>query len=114
MDEVLRSDIHYQEHTGVLTHKLTQPTEQLILDRNANLRNTPGALRDLGEGQEGGAWGRMVASIPFIIFEQAKRDGFDLSCKDQEIAGREMNRLIQTPAGMACRVQGDRNARSIV
>ncbi|RKZ81089.1 MAG: hypothetical protein DRQ35_00965 [Gammaproteobacteria bacterium] len=107
MDEVLKSDIHYQEHTGVLTHKLTQPTERLILDRNADLRRSPGAIRDLGQNEEGGAWGRMVASIPFIIFEQAKRDGFDLACKDQEIAGREMNRFLQTPAGRACMVQGD-------
>ena len=107
MSDVFKSDMHYQEHDGVLTHKLTQPTEQLILDRNASLRNSKGILRDLGQGQEGGAWGRQVASIPFIIFEQAKRDGFDLSCKDQEIAGREMNRFLQTPAGKACLVQGD-------
>ena len=107
MDEVLRSDVHYQEHTGVLTHKLTQPTEKLILDGNARLRSCKGALRDLGQDSEGGSWGRMVASIPFIIFEQAKRDGFDLSCKDADIAGREMSRFLQTPAGKACLVQGD-------
>jgi len=107
VSEVLRSDVHYQEHTGVLTHKLTQPSEGLILDRNAELRKDKGALRDLGQGQEGGAWGRQVASIPFIIYEQAKRDGYDLSCKDAEIAGREMNRFLQTPAGKACLVQGD-------
>ena len=106
MDEILRSDVHYQEHTGVLTHKLTQPTEDLILSRNADLRRQLGILRDLGAGTEGGAWGRMVATIPFIIYEQAKREGFDLSCKDQEIAGREMHRFLQTPAGKACSVQG--------
>ncbi len=107
MSEVLRSDVHYQEHTGVLTHKLTQPSEGLILDRNAELRKDKGALRDLGQGQEGGAWGRQVASIPFIMYEQAKRDGYDISNKDAEIAGREMNRFLQTPAGKACLVQGD-------
>ena len=107
MDEVLRSDMHYQEHTGILTHKLTQATEQTILDRNSRLRSSKGALRDLGQGKEGGSWGRQVASIPFIIFEQAKRDGYDLSCKDQGIAGREMNRFLQSPAGKACLVQGD-------
>ncbi len=106
-EEVFRSDMHFQEHTGVLTHKLTQPSEGLILDRNSELRKSKGALRDLGEGSEGGSWGRQVASIPFIIFEQAKREGFDLSCKDQEISGREMNRFLQTPAGKACLVQGD-------
>lgn len=107
MDEVLRSDMHFQEHTGVMTHKLTQPTEKIILDRNAELRKSKGALRDLGQDKDGGSWGRMVATIPFIIFEQAKREGFDLSCKDQDIAGREMNRFLQTPAGKACLVQGD-------
>jgi len=107
VSEVLRSDVHYQEHTGVLTHKLTQPSEGLILDRNAELRRDKGALRDLGQGQEGGAWGRQVASIPFIMYEQAKRDGYDISNKDAEIAGREMNRFLQTPAGKSCLVQGD-------
>ena len=107
MDEVLRSDMHYQEHTGVLTHKLTQPSEQIILDDNANLRNAPGSLHDLGSRSKGGTWGRMVATIPLIIYEQAQRDGFDITCKDQEIAGREINRFLQTPAGKACLVQGD-------
>ena len=107
MDEVLKSDLHYQEHTGVLTHKLTQPTEDLILQRNAELRNNSGVIQDLGAQSKGGAWGRQVASIPFIIFEQAKRDGYDLSCKDQEIAGREMNRFLHSPEGRACLVQGD-------
>lgn len=107
MDEVLRSDIHYQEHTGVLTHKLTQPTEELILDGNARLRSCPGALKDLGQDSEGGSWGRLVATIPFIDFEQAKREGYDLSCKDSEIAEREMNRFLRSPMGKACLVQGD-------
>ena len=107
MDEIFKSDVHFQEHTGELTHKLTQPSEQIILDRNARLRNNPGALRDLGQGQEGGAWGRQVASIPMVIFEKAKRDGFDLTNPDTEFAGREMNRFLQTPAGKSCLVQGD-------
>ena len=108
MSEILKSDVHYQEHTGVLTHKLTQPTEDLILDRNAELRRNQGVIQDLGAQSEGGAWGRQVASIPFIIFEQAKRDGYDLGCRNPETAGREMNRFLQSPAGKACLVQGDR------
>lgn len=107
MDEVLRSDMHFQEHDQVLTHKLTQPTENIILERNKRLRASPNALKDLGENTEGGTWGRQVASIPFIIFEQAKRDGYDLSSKDKTIAAQEMNRFLQSPMGMACRVQGD-------
>jgi len=107
MSEVLQSDIHYQEHTGVLTHKLTQPTEKLILDDNARMRSCKGLLRDLGDHSEGGAWGRMVATIPFIIFEQAKREGYDLSSKDAQIAAQEMNRFLKSPMGKACLVQGD-------
>jgi len=48
MDEVFRSEFHYQEHTGELTHKLTQPSEDLILQRNAELRKNPGVIQDLG------------------------------------------------------------------
>jgi len=107
MDEVFKSDIHYQEHTGVLTHKLSQPSEQKILDRNSRLRNNPGAINDLGHGQEGGSWGRMVASVPMIVFEDAKRQGYDLSNPDADISGREMNRFLQSPMGKACLVQGD-------
>lgn len=107
MDEVFRSEVHFQEHTGVLTHKLTQPSESLILDRNARLRNSPGALKDLGQDSKGGSWGRMLATIPNIMYEQAKRDGFQLDCKDNEIASRELNRFLRTPEGRACLVQGD-------
>ena len=107
MDEVFRSDMHYQEHTGVLTHKLTQPNEQAILDDNARMRSCDGLLNDLGQNSEGGSWGRWVAQVPDIMIEQAKRDGFDLDCKDPQIAGQEMNRFLQTPAGKSCLVQGD-------
>jgi len=107
MDEVFRSEVHFQEHTGILTHKLTQPSESLILDRNARLRNSPGVLKDLGHESEGGSWGRMLASIPLIIYEQAQRDGFQLNCKDNEIASNELNRFLRTPEGRACMVQGD-------
>lgn len=106
MNDVIRSDIHYQEHTGELTNVTTQPTEGLILDRNAELRKNAGSIRDLGKGQEGGVWGRQVASIPFIIYEKAIRDGFALNSKDKEHAGKEMHRFLSTPEGMACKVQG--------
>lgn len=107
MDSVFRSDIHYQDHTDELTHKTTQPSEQKILDRNSRLRNNPGAIQDLGANQEGGSWGRQVASIPLIIYEKAKRDGFDFDSYDKKYAGLEMQRFLQTPEGKACLVQGD-------
>lgn len=106
MDNVFKSDVHYQDHTDVLTHKLSQPSEQIILDRNARLRNNPGVIQDLGAQSEGGAWGRQVASIPLIIYENAKRNGFDFEARDKKYAEQEMNRFLQTPAGKACMVQG--------
>lgn len=104
MDDVFKSDVHYQDHTDELTHKLTQPTEDLILDRNRELRKNKGAIRDLGEGSEGGTWGRQVASVPLIIYERAIRDGFELNSKDTKHAGEEMNRFLQTPLGKTCLV----------
>ena len=104
MDEVFKSEFHYQDHTDDLTHKLTQPTEDLILDRNRELRKNKGAIRDLGAGSEGGSWGRQVASVPMIIYERAIRDGFDLNSKDTAYAGREMQRFLKTTLGRLCLV----------
>lgn len=106
MSDVIKSDIHYQEHTGELVNRTTQPTEDIILDRNAELRKNAGSIRDLGKGQEGGVWGRQVASIPFIVYEKALRDGYELNHRDKEHAGKEMNRFLQSIEGRACVVQG--------
>ena len=105
MSSVIKSDIHYQEHTGELTHKQTQPTEDIILNRNAELRKNPGALRDLGQGEAGGSWGRQVACIPVITWDRAIRDGYDIANKDADVAGMEMNRFLQTVEGQKCLVQ---------
>jgi len=102
MDEVIRSDIHYQEHTGVLTHKTTQPTEDLILNRNAELRKNPGVIRDLGAQGKDGTWGRAVASIPFILYEKAIRDGFELNTGDAEHRSKELFRYLRSEDGKKC------------
>jgi len=102
MDEVLKSELHFQDHTEVLTHKVTQPSEGLILDRNAELRRNQGAVNDLGAKSAGGSWGRQVASIPFIIFEQAIREGYELNHRNQKHAGKEMNRFLQSDMGKTC------------
>jgi len=107
MDQVFKSDLHYQEHTGVLTHKLTQPSEDIILNRNAELRKNKGVIKDLGAGSEGGTWGRMVATIPLNILEKAKREGYDLDSTDKDFASKELFRFLNTPIGKACMVQGD-------
>lgn len=105
MTGVIKSEIFYQDHTDELIHKTSQPTEGLILDRNAELRKSPDAIKDLGAGQEGGTWGRQVASIPFIVFEKAIRDGYQLNHKDREFAGREMHRFLQSDEGKSCLVR---------
>lgn len=109
----INQDFHYQPHTGVLTAVKTQATEDIILERNAELRKNPGALRDLGEGEEGGAWGRQVASIPFIMFQRAISDGFDLNSTDAKYAAKEMQRYLATPQGRMCMVQAPSKSRPI-
>jgi hypothetical protein len=103
-DGIIKSDIHYQEHTGELTHVTSQPTEKIILDRNAELRKNAGAIQDFGSQGNEGSWGRQVASIPFIMFDKAKRAGFQLDSKDAEFAGKEMMRFLATDDGKSCLV----------
>ena len=105
MDEVFKSDLHYQEHTGVLTHKLTQPTEDIILARNAELRKNPGVIQDLGK-QSNGTFGRQLASIPQIMYCAAIRAGFELNCGDAEHRSKELFRYLKTDEGEKCLVQG--------
>jgi len=104
MDEIFRSE--FLEHGTELCHKMTQPTEDMILARNARLRNNPGALHDLGKDNEGGTWGRQVASIPLIVWDKALRNGFDLNSRDSKVAEKELLRFLQTTDGKMCLVQG--------
>jgi hypothetical protein len=106
MSDVIRSDLHYQEHDSTLTHVQTQPTEDLILTRNAELRKNPGVIRDLGQGQEGGSWGRQVASIPFIKFDRAIRDGYQINHPEASIRASECARYLRSEEGKKCLVQG--------
>jgi hypothetical protein len=93
------------EHGTELAHKLTQPTEDVILERNKRLRNNRGAVNDLGKGNDGGTWGRWVASIPEIDFNMAIKAGYDLNSRDPKRKAAEMNRFLATPIGRACLIQ---------
>lgn len=106
MTGVIKSEVFYQNHTDELIHKTSQPTEDIILGRNAELRKNGGVIKDLGAGQEGGSWGRQVASIPFIVFEKAIRDGYGLNARDHITSGLEMNRFLQSDEGKKCLVRG--------
>lgn len=106
MDPVIRSNLHYQDHTGVLTHETTQPTEDLILQRNAELRKNPGVIQDLGAQSDGGSFGRQVASIPIITYDKALRNGFEFNKGDAQHRRNEIFRFLQTEDGKKCIVQG--------
>jgi hypothetical protein len=102
-DGVIKSE--FLTHIDEVCHKQTQPSEPLILARNAELRKNPGTIRDLGK-QSGETWGRMVASIPMNMFEKAIRDGYQLNHLDADTAALEMNRYLQSTEGRMCLVQG--------
>jgi hypothetical protein len=102
MDEVIASRIEHED--GKLYHETTQPTEDIILQRNQDLRNSPGALRDLD-------FGRQVASIPFIMFEAALRAGYDLNCHDRLLRGKEMDRYLKSEEGKKCLVQAPKRGQ---
>lgn len=102
MDEIFKSELSF-EHDH-LVHKLTQPSEDVILERNKRLRNNTGAINDLKD-EDGESWGRMLCSIPFIIWNKAIKDGFDLNSKDSTIANKELYRFLQTDIGKACLVR---------
>lgn len=105
MDTVIKSEILFDESAEKLIHRTTQPTENIILDRNSELRKNPGAIRDLGDKSRGGTWGRQVACIPFILFEKAIRDGYQLNSKDSKFAASEMHRFLMSPEGKTCLVR---------
>ena len=98
MDAIIKSELHHHHGDNTLTHVATQPTEKIILERNAKLRNNPGALNDL-------SFGRLMASIPIILYDKAIRDGYDLNSKDKAVADMAMMRYLQTPEGKSCLVQ---------
>ena len=106
-NSVFKSDITFQAHTDEMFHTVSQPTQDIILDRNRELRKNSGAIQDLGAQSSGGTWGRQVASIPFIMYEKALREGYDLNSKDAKFAEREMSRYLQSTEGRTCLVQGD-------
>lgn len=102
--EVLTQEWHYQPHTDELTCVTDQPTQNLILERNNELRKNEGVINDLGKGS-GSTWGRQVASIPTIMFHEAIKDGFDLFNKDADFASKEMFRFLQSEKGKTCLIR---------
>lgn len=85
-------------------HLQTQPTEDLILNRNAELRKNPGVIHDLGAQGSDGTWGRQVASIPEIMYHAAIRNGYQLNSKDKDTAAKDLFRFLRSEEGKKCLV----------
>lgn len=65
-DDVWLSQYRVCPHEQKLYRKLTQPTRNLILNRNAELRKCPGAVKDMG-------FARQSLSIPVEDYEMLKK-----------------------------------------
>lgn len=104
MDEVFDSKLYMDGDT--LVHKIVQPTEDLILERNAELRKNQGSINDLGDGGTQ-SWGRQVASVPFVMWYRAIKDGFQLNHKNSEFANSELLRYLKSEEGKKCLI-GDK------
>lgn len=93
MEGPIKSRLVHQAHENKIYHEQTQPSEKLILERNQQLRNNPGALKDL-------SFGRKIADIPMIMIEKAKRQGFDIMKSEKDLMA-----WLQTSDGKLCMVQ---------
>lgn len=95
-DGVILSELKIeQEH---LVHKTTQPNEDLILARNAELRKNPDVIQDLG-GKGTQSWGRWVASIPIVALAKAVKDGYQVYHKNSKFASDELWRWLKSSEG---------------
>lgn len=98
-DGYYRSRIVSHAPTGEVGHIFEQKDRDVILERNARLRNNPHALNDL-------SFGRQVASIPFEdwqYFLQKNPNYRHMDKKEKEVC--MMNFLKFDPIGQACCVQ---------
>lgn len=93
----LVSEYLHSPHTGEIAHRLHQPNADLILERNKRLRNEPEAFKKNEDLTQ-------IASIPLLMWEKAIRDGYDLNCRDKEIANKELMRFLRSIEGRACLV----------
>ncbi len=90
LDEVFKTEFKYDGEK--LHRKLTQPTEELILERNKQLRNNQEVQRDL-------TFGRQVASIPFNDYEALKRKYPELAKGDSQQRQKTLLRILNSSEG---------------
>lgn len=92
-DGVLVSRYHVNKHEGRhgrTYHTLDQPSRKLILERNAELRKTPGTLKDL-------SFGRQLASIPVLDYYALRQKFPKLRSSDAKERSEEMMRVLRMP-----------------
>ena len=87
-DEVFKSE--YEVQGDKLVRALTQPTENLILERNNELRKNPGMIRDL-------SFGRWLATIPFNDIEALRRKYPELVHGDAQLVAQTWMKIFHMP-----------------
>lgn len=101
IDEIIAQKFDVED--DVLHATTTQPTEDLILSRNQKLRNSPDVLQDL-KADNGESYGRLLCSIPQIMYTRAIKDGYDLNSQDSSMRSRELYRFLKSDDGKLCLV----------
>ena len=96
--EGILSEFHFQPHTAELTHRRTQPNEDLILERNHELRKQPEAFVK-------NDYFHQIASIPLIMWDKAIREGYELNAPDNKVADKELMRFLRSESGKMCLVR---------
>jgi hypothetical protein len=89
----------WQPSEGVLYRELSQPSRDLILQRNAELRKQPGALRDL-------SFGRLALTIPLEDLDALRAKYPDLASRDAGIRSAAWKRFIASAESKPYRVKG--------
>lgn len=98
-DGVIVNEFKHSAHEDRLYVKQTQPSEKIILDRNAELRKNKGALKGL-TGADGKVWGKLAANIPNIMYYKVMGEGKYNLNNDADLH----RWLKETPEGRACLV----------
>ena len=101
-DEVFKSD--YIQLGDKLQRRLTQPSESIILERNAELRKDPGAIKDL-------SFGRWVGTIPLNDYEALCRKYPELKHGDGKQRQTCLMKILNSVEGRKYLVQPKRENR---
>ena len=97
-DGLWKQRFRFQGHEGKLYRELSQPSRSLILERNAELRKDPSALRDL-------SFGRLVLTIPLEDMEDLRAKYPDLAAKHAGIRTRAWQRFIGSSESLPYKVK---------